>query len=101
MPHVTAAGFAHHAERRTPPPRTEDVTMNSRKRLLRWAGGIMLVLRIGCLSLLTISAWKDVTGWVDRGMAAVPLDLSGDARPAESLQNALTSGAAREASPSP
>ncbi|MGW0436473.1 DUF6463 family protein [Micromonospora sp. NPDC003197] len=64
--------------------------MNTRKRLLRWASGIMLVLGIGHLLLLTLSAWKDVTGWVDRGVwAAVPLALvdKGTDRTLASLQN--------------
>ncbi|MBN6054775.1 hypothetical protein JYK22_22750, partial [Nonomuraea sp. RK-328] len=65
--------------------------MKSRKRLLRWASGIMLVLGVGHLSLLAMSSWKDVTGWVDRGIwAAVPLELSAGARTAASLQNAVT-----------
>ncbi|GII04086.1 DUF6463 family protein [Planobispora takensis] len=64
--------------------------MNSGKRLLRWASGIMFVLGAGHLSLLTLIARQDVAGWVDRGMwAAVPLVLSrGDAVPTvESLRN--------------
>ncbi|MGO4615417.1 DUF6463 family protein [Nocardia sp. 2YAB30] len=66
--------------------------MNSRKRLLRWASGIMLVLGIGHLSLLALAAWADITGWVDRGLwAAVPLVLDGDAvQTVESLQNEVT-----------
>ncbi|MET8864897.1 DUF6463 family protein [Nonomuraea sp. NPDC004580] len=51
--------------------------MNTERRLLRWAAGIMLVLGIGHLSLLTLISREDVAGWVDRGLwAAVPL-LSG------------------------
>jgi hypothetical protein len=46
-------------------------------RLLRWAGGIMIVLGAGHLSLLTLVSWANVSGWFDRGLwAAVPLDLS-------------------------
>ncbi|WP_256355852.1 DUF6463 family protein [Streptomyces sp. PKU-EA00015] len=64
--------------------------MNSKKRLLRWASGIMLVLGAGHLSLLALVAREDVTGWVDRGIwAAVPLDLSGGGadQTVQSLQN--------------
>ncbi|MEV4566086.1 DUF6463 family protein [Nonomuraea sp. NPDC049419] len=51
--------------------------MNTERRLLRWAAGIMLVLGIGHLSLLTLISREDVAGWVERGLwAAVPL-LSG------------------------
>jgi hypothetical protein len=67
--------------------------MNSRKRLLRWASGIMLVLGPGHLSLLALVAWEDVTGWVDGGMwAAVPLVLTdgGAVQTVESLQNKST-----------
>ncbi|MDP4509387.1 DUF6463 family protein [Nonomuraea turcica] len=67
--------------------------MNSRKRMLRWASGIMLVLGIGHLSLLALAAWEDITGWVGRGMwAAVPLELTdgGTVQTLESLQNKLT-----------
>ncbi|MER6947609.1 DUF6463 family protein [Nonomuraea sp. NPDC000554] len=67
--------------------------MNSRKRLLRWASGIMLVLGAGHLSILAFTAWDDVTGWVDRGLwAAVPLELAdgGAAQTVESLQNKVT-----------
>ncbi|MFI6734738.1 DUF6463 family protein [Nonomuraea sp. NPDC050451] len=64
--------------------------MNTGKRLLRWASGIMLVLGAGHLSLLALSAWDEVTGWADRGLwAAVPLDLTGGVQTAESLQNKL------------
>ncbi|WP_328923693.1 DUF6463 family protein [Streptomyces sp. NBC_00190] len=52
--------------------------MESGKRLLRWASGIMLLLGTGHLVLLTVFSWADVTGWVDRGVwAAVPLELAG------------------------
>ncbi|MGP3958050.1 DUF6463 family protein [Nonomuraea sp. 3N208] len=64
--------------------------MNSRKRLLRWASGIMLVLGIGHLSLLALVTWEDITAWADRGMwAAVPLALTdgGAGQTLESLQN--------------
>ncbi|WP_328405792.1 DUF6463 family protein [Nocardia sp. NBC_00403] len=67
--------------------------MNSGKRLLRWASGIMLVLGTGHLLLLALVAWTDVTDWVDRGMwAAVPLDLTEGAavQTVESLQNRVT-----------
>ncbi|MGW4472636.1 hypothetical protein [Nonomuraea sp. NPDC004354] len=67
--------------------------MNSRKRLLRWASAIMLVLGTGHLFLLALMAWQDVTGWVDRGLwAAVPLVLAeGGAVPTvESLQSKVT-----------
>ncbi|WP_113701105.1 DUF6463 family protein [Nonomuraea lactucae] len=67
--------------------------MNSRKRLLRWASGIMLVLGTGHLSLLALAAWEDITGWVDRGLwAAVPLQLTDGAavQTVESLQNKVT-----------
>ncbi|MGP3962617.1 hypothetical protein ACTWPT_42160 [Nonomuraea sp. 3N208] len=67
--------------------------MNSRKRLLRWASGIMLVLGTGHLSLLALVAWGDITGWVDRGMwAAIPVVLTdgGAAQTVESLQNEVT-----------
>ncbi|MBM0260087.1 DUF6463 family protein [Micromonospora sp. 4G55] len=67
--------------------------MNARKRLLRWASGIMLVLGTGHLLLLTLFAWDDITGWVDRGVwAAVPLALTdgGADQTVESLQNELT-----------
>ncbi|MEV0195281.1 hypothetical protein [Nonomuraea sp. NPDC050691] len=66
--------------------------MNARKRLLRWASGIMIALGAGHLSLLAMTSWQDVTGWVDRGIwAAVPLDLSdGAVKTARSLQNAVT-----------
>ncbi|MGV9306513.1 hypothetical protein ACWDLG_24355 [Nonomuraea sp. NPDC003727] len=67
--------------------------MNSRKRLLRWASAIMVVLGTGHLFLLALMAWQDVTGWVDRGLwAAVPLVLAeGGAVPTvESLQSKVT-----------
>ncbi|MGW2558607.1 DUF6463 family protein [Streptomyces sp. NPDC001514] len=67
--------------------------MNSGKRLLRWASGIMLVLGTGHLSLLALVAWEDISGWVDRGMwAAVPLVLAdgGADRTVQSLQNEVT-----------
>ncbi|MGI5493528.1 hypothetical protein [Microtetraspora malaysiensis] len=67
--------------------------MNARKRMLRWASGIMLFLGTGHLSLLAFFDWEDVTGWVDRGMwAAVPLVLA-DGRAGQtvdSLQNVVT-----------
>ena len=55
--------------------------MNSGKRMLRWASGIMLVLGAGHLSLLALLTWENVSGWADRGLwAAVPL-LDGGAVP--------------------
>ncbi|NUW46638.1 DUF6463 family protein [Nonomuraea rhodomycinica] len=63
--------------------------MKSGRRLLRWASGIMVVLGLGHLSLVAMTAWTDVAGWADRGVwAAVPLDLSTGT--AGSLRNALT-----------
>lgn len=67
--------------------------MTSRKRLLRWASGIMFVLGVGHLSLLALIAGEAITGWVDRGMwAAVPLVLAdgGAAPTVESLRNTVT-----------
>ncbi|MEU1999574.1 DUF6463 family protein [Nocardia gamkensis] len=67
--------------------------MNTRKRLLRWAAAIMLVLGTGHMFLLALTAWADITGWVDRGIwAAVPLTLAdADAvQTTESLQNKVT-----------
>ncbi|QGZ52378.1 hypothetical protein GPZ77_32210 [Streptomyces sp. QHH-9511] len=67
--------------------------MSTRKRLLRWASGIMITLGAGHLSLLAVFAWADIVAWVDQGMwAAVPLALAdGAADPAgESLQNQVT-----------
>ncbi|MFE3453914.1 DUF6463 family protein [Nonomuraea sp. NPDC059194] len=67
--------------------------MNSGKRLLRWASGIMIVLGSGHLFLLALTAWQDITGWVRRGMwAAVPLALGdgGAVQTVESLQNKVT-----------
>ncbi|WP_019883897.1 DUF6463 family protein [Streptomyces purpureus] len=66
--------------------------MNSRKRLLRWASAIMLVLGVGHLSLLALAASADIAGWVDRGVwAAVPLDLSeGAPETVDSLTNVVT-----------
>jgi hypothetical protein len=65
---------------------------SSRQRLLRWAGGIMVVLGAGHLSLVAFTAWTDLTGWVARGVwAAVPLALTdtGD-RTVASLRNDVT-----------
>ncbi|WP_274564834.1 DUF6463 family protein [Streptomyces spiramyceticus] len=67
--------------------------MNASKQLLRWASGIMLVLGTGHLLLLTLFAWEDITGWVDRGVwAAVPLALtdSGADQTVEIFQNQVT-----------
>ncbi|WP_218001905.1 DUF6463 family protein [Microtetraspora malaysiensis] len=67
--------------------------MNARKRMLRWASGIMLFLGTGHLSLLALFDWEDITDWVDRGMwAAIPLVLA-DGRAVQtvdSLQNEVT-----------
>jgi hypothetical protein len=66
------------------------LTDNVRKRLLRWASGIMLVLGIGHLTLLTVAFWTTIAGWAGRGAwAAVPLGLAGsDVEPTvESLRN--------------
>ncbi|TXK35545.1 DUF6463 family protein [Nonomuraea sp. C10] len=58
-------------------------------KLLRWAGGIMIVMGAGHLAVLATTAWPDVAGWVDRGMwAAVPLLADGPA--VESLRNKVT-----------
>ncbi|NRQ32469.1 hypothetical protein HII36_11550 [Nonomuraea sp. NN258] len=65
--------------------------MNSRKRLLRWASGIMLVLGAGHLTLLALIAWADIGGWLDRGMwAAVPLLDQGVVQTVESMRNKAT-----------
>jgi hypothetical protein len=67
--------------------------MDTRKRLLRWASGIMLVLGTGHLSLLTLLTWEDMANWVDRGVwAAVPLALTdrGADQTVESVQNGAT-----------
>ncbi|WP_236240335.1 DUF6463 family protein [Streptomyces sp. CC228A] len=58
--------------------------------LLRWAGGIMVGLGVGHLSLLAVMAWDDIGVWVEKGLwAAVPLGpADGPAEPA--LQNAVT-----------
>ncbi|URN18392.1 MULTISPECIES: DUF6463 family protein [Streptomyces] len=48
--------------------------MDSGKRLLRWAGGIVCVLGAGHLALVAVLARADVAGWAERGVwAAVPL----------------------------
>ncbi|MEU4329291.1 DUF6463 family protein [Nonomuraea dietziae] len=65
--------------------------MKSRKRLLRWASGIMLVLGAGHLSLLALTAGESIAGWVDRGVwAAVPLMLADGAETVESFRNSVT-----------
>ncbi|WP_040772678.1 DUF6463 family protein [Nocardia pneumoniae] len=67
--------------------------MNSGKRLLRWASGIMVVLGTGHLALLALAAWDEITGWMDQGLwAAVPLTLTdGDAvQTVESLESRVT-----------
>jgi hypothetical protein len=79
MTYVTGAGSGE--------PRG-DITMNTRKRLLRWASGIMLVLGAGHLSLAALIARENVARWVDEGMwAAVPLTFPDGGATAESLQN--------------
>ncbi|MFI6479988.1 DUF6463 family protein [Nonomuraea sp. NPDC050663] len=46
--------------------------------MLRWASGIMIVLGLGHLSLVTLSAGEEIAGWAERGLwAAVPLTLGG------------------------
>ncbi|MGV9615708.1 DUF6463 family protein [Nocardia xishanensis] len=68
-------------------------TINSPKRSLRWAAGIMVVLGAGHLLLLALMAWGDITGWVDRGIwAAVPLAVNegSDGPTVDSLQNEVT-----------
>ncbi|WP_431970570.1 DUF6463 family protein [Nocardia sp. bgisy134] len=65
--------------------------MNSPKRLLRWAAGIMVVLGTGHLALLALFAGDDIAGWVDRGIwGAVPLAVTSDGPTVESLQNEVT-----------
>ncbi|MEV0032400.1 DUF6463 family protein [Nocardia sp. NPDC050793] len=67
--------------------------IHSPKRLLRWASGIMVFLGAGHLVLLTLFAWDDITGWVDRGIwAAVPLAVTeeGDGPTVDSLLNEVT-----------
>ena len=78
-----------------PTPRRRGVELNTRKRLLRWASGIMCTLGAGHLSLLVTFAWADITGWAARGIwAAVPLALadggSGADQTVESLRNEVT-----------
>lgn len=66
--------------------------MSRRRQLLHWSSGIMLMLGVGHLSVVVLSTWDHVTGWVDRGMwAAVPLAVSDGGTPPtlESLQNKL------------
>lgn len=64
--------------------------MSARKRLLRWASGIMIALGLGHLSLLALTAWEYITGWWDRGAwAAVPL-LDNGIQTVASLQNKVT-----------
>lgn len=61
--------------------------MSSSRRLLRWAGGIMITLGVGHLVVLARTAGEHFGAWVDRGMwAAVPfLD-----REAASFQDSVT-----------
>ncbi|WP_043636709.1 DUF6463 family protein [Nonomuraea candida] len=56
--------------------------MDTGKRLLRWASGIMLVLGIGHLSLLTFISRDDLARWVEQGLwAAVPLSPGAGGNP--------------------
>ncbi|WP_067470394.1 DUF6463 family protein [Nocardia amamiensis] len=65
--------------------------MNSGKRLLRWASGIMLVLGMGHLILLALAARDEITGWVDLGIwAAVPLNPGDAVQSVESLESKVT-----------
>lgn len=53
--------------------------MTSRKLLLRWASGIMVVMSGGHLLLLLFLKWEVVAGWAERGLwATVPLLSPGD-----------------------
>jgi hypothetical protein len=53
--------------------------MTSRKLLLRWASGIMVVMSGGHLSLLMFLKWEVMAGWAERGLwATVPLLTEGD-----------------------
>lgn len=64
-----------------------------KRRLLRWASGIMLTLGVGHLTLLALAAWPVMAGWAEQGLwAAVPLDFAGGgAVPTmESLQTKVT-----------
>jgi len=66
-------------------------SMTSRKRLLRGASAIMIVLGAGHLSLLTLFSFDAITGWANRGLwAAVPLDLSDATTTTESFKNEVT-----------
>jgi hypothetical protein len=67
--------------------------VNARKRLLRWAGVIMLVLGTGHLLLATFFSREYMTDWIGAGgWAAVPLALTdGVADPSvELLRNEVT-----------
>ncbi|WP_236246412.1 DUF6463 family protein [Streptomyces sp. CC210A] len=58
--------------------------------LLRWAGGIMVGLGAGHLSLLAVMARDDIGAWVQKGLwAAVPL-APADAPTQAALRNELT-----------
>ncbi|MFD0887740.1 DUF6463 family protein [Streptosporangium algeriense] len=64
--------------------------MNSRKRMLRWASGIMIVLGAGHLSVVVLTGWAQVADWARRGLwAAVPFfGAGGDAvQPLETLRD--------------
>ncbi|MEU2165299.1 DUF6463 family protein [Streptomyces chengbuensis] len=64
--------------------------MDTRRRLVRWASGIMLGLGAGHLLLLAVMAREAVADWAERGLwAAVPL-ADGGAASEESLENQLT-----------
>lgn len=53
--------------------------MTSRKLLLRWASGIMVVIGGGHLSMLLFLKWEVMAGWAERGLwATVPLLSPGD-----------------------
>ncbi|GAA4894219.1 DUF6463 family protein [Streptomyces coeruleoprunus] len=65
--------------------------MNTGKRLLRWAGGIMIVLGTVHLTVLALVCWGDITGWVDRGLwAVVAIELADAGQTMQSLQNKVT-----------
>ncbi|MER7078565.1 hypothetical protein SAMN02982929_01201 [Saccharopolyspora kobensis] len=63
-------------------------TMNTRKRLLRWASAIMLVLGAGHLSLIALISSAQFTDWLYQGLwATVPLADIGTAPTVEALQD--------------
>ncbi|GII62697.1 hypothetical protein Skr01_27820 [Sphaerisporangium krabiense] len=64
--------------------------MNSAKRLLHWASGIMVVLGTGHLALASLLTRQQITGWAERGLwATVPLlpTKEGAVQAVESLQS--------------